>query len=54
MGFHFAKHLSPLVLASEHEMSFGSTAATAVFRWVSWVPCQGLFHMGGTWWLATG
>lgn len=45
MGFHFAKHLSPLVLASEHEMSSDSAVATAVFRWVSWVPC----HACSTW-----
>lgn len=48
MGSHFAKHLSPLVLVSEHEMSLDSVAATAILRWVSWVPSQGLFYRGGT------
>lgn len=48
MGSHFAKHLSPLVPESEHEMGFDSVAATAIFSWVSWVPNQGLFYMGGT------
>lgn len=49
MGSHFAKHLSPLVLSSEHEMSFDSVGATAIFHWVSWVPSPGLFYMGSTW-----
>lgn len=49
MGSHFAKHLSPLVLASEHEMSFDSVGATAIFCRVSWVPSRGLFYMGSTW-----
>lgn len=49
MGSHFAKHLSPLVLASEHEMSFDSVGATVIFHPVSWVPSRGLFYMGSTW-----
>lgn len=54
MGFHFAKHLSPLVLASEHEMNSDSAVATAVFRWVSWVPCQACstrVARGGSHWM---
>lgn len=39
MDFHFAKHLSPLVLVSEHEMSF-DCAAIAISRRVLWLPCQ--------------
>lgn len=51
MGSHFAKHLSPLVLASEREMSFDSVGATAIFRRVAVVgPQSGLFYVGSTWW----
>lgn len=39
MDFHFAKHLSPLVLASEREMSF-DCAAIAISHWALWLPCQ--------------
>lgn len=40
MGSHFAKHLSPLVPESEHEMGFGSVVALAVFRLVSGSPVR--------------
>ena len=40
MDFHFAKHLSLLVLASEHEMSFDG-AASAVCGWALQLPCGG-------------
>lgn len=39
MDFHFAKHLSPLVLASEREMGF-DCAAIAISHWALWLPCQ--------------
>lgn len=39
MDFHFAKHLSPLVLVSEREMSF-DCAAIAISRPALWLPCQ--------------
>lgn len=39
MGFHFAKHLSLLVLASEREMSF-DWAAISGSRRVPWLLCQ--------------
>lgn len=38
MGSHFAKHLSLLVLASEHEMRFDSIGATAIFLWCPGCP----------------
>lgn len=39
MDFHFAKHLSPLVLESERETSF-DCAATVVLPWMPRLPCQ--------------
>lgn len=39
MDFHFAKHLSPLVLAREREMSF-DCAAIAISGWALWLLCQ--------------
>lgn len=54
MDFHFAKHLSPLVLASEREMSF-DCAATAASRWALWLPCQWpALHRVARWGAATG
>lgn len=53
MDFHFAKHLSPLVLASEREMSF-DCAATSISRWALWLPCQWpALHRVACWGAAT-
>lgn len=47
MGFHFAKHLSPLVLDSEREISFDCRKATSVCN--MWLTLQRLRKRAGEW-----